>query len=68
MHQISLGHIPCEERNSSHFENIEELSVLKIEPFTGLGTPAEIIRLFGSRENYLNAVKELENELYRVAA
>ena len=53
---------------SEGIENIEELSVLKVEPFTGLGTPAEIIRLFGSKENYLNAIKELEIELYKVAA
>ena len=53
---------------SEGIENIEELSVLKVEPFTGLGTPAEIIKLFGSKENYLNAIKELEIELYKVAA
>lgn len=53
---------------SEGIENIEELSVLKVEPFTGLGTPAEIIKLFGSKENYLSAIKELEKELYKVAA
>jgi len=52
---------------SEGIENIEELSVLKVDPFTGLGTPAEIIKLFGNKENYLNAIKELEFELYKVA-
>lgn len=49
-------------------ENIEELSILKVEPFTGIGTPAEIIKMFGNKENYLEAIKELEQELYKVAA
>ena len=34
-------------------ENIEELSVLRIEPFNQMGTPAEIIKIFGGREKYL---------------
>ncbi|ULQ61154.1 hypothetical protein K7I13_07295 [Brucepastera parasyntrophica] len=49
-------------------ENIEELSVLKVEPFSGIGTPSEIISVFGGKENYLKAIKELEQELYKVAA
>lgn len=53
---------------SEGIENIEELSVLKLEPFANLGTPAEIIKLFGSKEDYLIAIRELEQELYKVAA
>lgn len=53
---------------SEGIENIEELSVLKVEPFNNLGTPAEIIKLFGNKENYLNAIRELEQEIYKVAA
>ena len=49
-------------------ENIEELSVLKVEPLNDFGTPIEIINLFGSREKYLEAIKELSQELYKVAA
>jgi len=48
-------------------ENIEELSVLRIEPFSKMGTPAEIITLFGGKESYVNAIKALEDELYKVA-
>ncbi|MDD5483748.1 MAG: DEAD/DEAH box helicase family protein [Kiritimatiellae bacterium] len=48
-------------------ENIENLSVLRIEPFNQMGTPSEIIRIFGGRDQYLHAVVELENELYAVA-
>ena len=53
---------------SEGIENIEELTVLKVDPFNNLGTPAEIIKLFGNKENYLNAIRELEQELYKVAA
>ncbi|MDD5663771.1 MAG: type I restriction-modification enzyme R subunit C-terminal domain-containing protein [Victivallaceae bacterium] len=53
---------------SEGIENIEELSVLKVDPFNHLGTPAEIIKFFGNKENYLDAIRELEQELYKVAA
>ncbi|MGE0269289.1 MAG: EcoAI/FtnUII family type I restriction enzme subunit R [Candidatus Omnitrophota bacterium] len=48
-------------------ENIEDLSVLKIEPFNQMGTPTEIIQSFGGRDQYILAIKELEHELYAVA-
>jgi type I restriction enzyme R subunit len=40
---------------------------LSIDPFTGFGTPAEIIRMFGSREKYIEAIKDLEKQLYQFA-
>ncbi|MDZ4121934.1 MAG: type I restriction-modification enzyme R subunit C-terminal domain-containing protein, partial [Candidatus Cloacimonadaceae bacterium] len=47
--------------------NIESLDVLKVKPFPELfGTPTEIIKAFGSKKKYLEAIKELENELYKV--
>lgn len=48
-------------------ENIEDLSVLKIEPFNKYGTPAEIVKFFGGREKYMQVVEELESELYKAA-
>ena len=45
-------------------ENIEEMQVLTIEPLKNLGTPAEIVNIFGGKEQYLAALKELENEIY----
>ena len=45
-------------------ENIEEMQVLTIEPLKNLGTPAEIVKIFGGKEKYLAALKELENEIY----
>lgn len=49
-------------------ENIESFDVLNVIPFTEFGSRVEIIRnIFGGREKYLEAVKELEAELYRAA-
>ena len=45
-------------------ENIEEMQVLTIEPLKNLGTPAEIVKIFGGKEKFLAALKELENEIY----
>jgi len=47
--------------------NIESLEVLKVKPFTDYGSPMEIISTFGSKKAYLNAVHELEQELYKTA-
>jgi len=48
-------------------ENIESLHVLKLEPLNELGTPREIYEYFGGKKQYLETVKELENEIYRTA-
>ncbi len=47
--------------------NIESIEVLRVNPFDEIGSPIEIINQFGSKEKYLQAVKELENELYKIA-
>lgn len=47
---------------------IESLDVLKLSPLNKLGSPIEIIQVFGSKEKYLEALKELENELYKKVA
>jgi type I restriction enzyme R subunit len=49
-------------------EDIEELSVLRVDPFDKMGTPVEIISAFGGRDQYLQAIKELEQQLYGTAA
>lgn len=46
---------------------IESLEVLKLDPLNKLGSPLEIINAFGGKQNYIQALKELENELYKVA-
>jgi len=45
--------------------NIESMDILKVKPLTGLGSPIEIINQFGSKAKYLEAIKELETELYK---
>ena len=47
--------------------NIESLNVLKVKPLADFGSPMEIIKQFGSKEKYLEAVKGLEKELYKVS-
>lgn len=52
--------------DSDGIYNIEEISVLKVNPLSSFGTPAEIVnKIFGGKPNYLAAVRELENEIYR---
>lgn len=46
---------------------IESTEVLSIDPLTDFGTPPEIIRMFGNREKYFEAVRELEKQLYQFA-
>ena len=46
---------------------IESAEVLSIDPLNNFGTPYEIIKMFGSKENYESAVKDLENHLYESA-
>lgn len=49
-------------------ETIEKIDVLKLDPFTEIGTPIEIVRSFGGRDNYLEAVQKLETALYAISA
>ena len=48
-------------------ENLENLEVLRVEPFNKIGTPTEIIQIFGSRDQYMHVIEELEREIYAVA-
>jgi type I restriction enzyme R subunit len=45
-------------------ENIEDLSVLRVDPFNDMGTPSEIVQIFGGKDEYLHAIAELEKEIY----
>jgi len=45
--------------------SIESTEVLKLDPLNKLGTPLELIKAFGSKAEYIKALKELENELYK---
>lgn len=45
---------------------IEKTEILKLDPFNKFGKPAKIASYFGGKEGYLNAVKDLEEEIYKV--
>ena len=46
---------------------IESIDVLKLDPFVKFGKPIKIAQLFGGKKQYLQAVKELEREIYKAA-
>ena len=48
--------------------NIENMEVLRVQPFTEYGSPIEIVNQFGSKAKYQEAIKELEIELYKTTA
>jgi type I restriction enzyme, R subunit len=48
-------------------ENLENIQILTVPPFSEMGSVTEIIQAFGSREEYDKAIQELENQLYQVA-
>ena len=49
-------------------ENIENIEVLKLQPINQYGRPMEIIKSFGGKEKYLEALQELESQLYQIAS
>jgi type I restriction enzyme, R subunit len=45
---------------------IENAKVLKLKPFSDMGTPVEIINdIFGGKDSYETALEELEQQLYK---
>jgi type I restriction enzyme R subunit len=48
--------------------SLESLDILKIDPLVAFGTPVEIIESFGGRKQYIDAIREIENQLYREAS
>ena len=47
--------------------NIESMEVLRVKPIDEFGSAYEIVEgIFGGRNKYQEAVKELENELYKI--
>lgn len=45
--------------------NMENLDTLKLNPFTQIGSPVKIVKLFGGKEQYFAAISELEKQLYQ---
>lgn len=47
--------------------SIEQGSILKVQPISDLGSPVELIRAFGKKDDFEKAISELEDELYKIA-
>lgn len=45
-------------------ENIEDIKILKNNPFNKFGDLVKITNLFGGKEGYIKAVKDLERQIY----
>lgn len=45
-------------------EHIEDIGVLQVHPLSTLGTPVEIISAFGGKDEFMEALHELEQQLY----
>lgn len=46
---------------------IEKGAILKVAPFREMGSVMELVRAFGKNEDFEEAIKELERELYQIA-
>ncbi|OSQ44940.1 EcoAI/FtnUII family type I restriction enzme subunit R [Marivita geojedonensis] len=48
--------------------SIDDPKILKINPFSGMGTEVELIRAFGKKPDYIRAVHEMQAALYEESA
>ena len=47
---------------------LERPTILLLQPFTSIGTPVKIMKLFGGKAGYESAIRGLETQLYRYSA
>lgn len=52
---------------SEGISEVQDTRVLELEPFRRIG-PSKIVRAFGGRDAYLQAIKALQDEIYALAA
>ena len=45
-------------------EHIEDIKILQLDPFSQFGAPMELVKAFGGKAGYNQAIHELEDELY----
>ena len=48
--------------------NLDDANVLRIAPFTAMGTPLQLIKAFGGKDGFEKAVHELQDALYQETA
>ena len=46
---------------------LETMEILQVQPISEYGTPVEIVSLFGGKDQYLTAIRELETQIYSAA-
>ena len=49
---------------SEGITQLENSKVLALDPFRQMGAPAKIAKFFGGKQQYIDAVKELEQQIY----
>ncbi|SHM80528.1 EcoAI/FtnUII family type I restriction enzme subunit R [Polaribacter sp. KT 15] len=47
--------------------SIEQGAILKVQPLNQMGSAVELVRAFGKKKDFDQAVKDLENEIYNIA-
>jgi len=48
--------------------NLDDANVLRIAPFSALGTPVQLIKAFGGKDGFERAVHELQSAIYQETA
>lgn len=48
--------------------NLDDTNVLRIAPFSAMGTPLQLIKAFGGRDGFEQAVHEMQDALYQETA
>ena len=48
--------------------NLDDASVLRIPPLDSIGTPVELVRVFGGKPDFEKAVRDLQSALYKEVA
>ncbi len=56
-----------EKYKNEGIKELENITVLQNTPFQQMGSPSAITKMFGGKQSYLNAVKELEQFIYNIA-
>ena len=44
--------------------DLKDTKVLELKPFDEFGNPLKIVKAFGGKKKYIEAIKELEKEIY----
>ena len=56
--------ILLEKYQTQGIKDIEDISILKLEDFKKIASPTQIVKIFGGKDKYIEAIKELEKVLY----